>query len=459
MILPPMWRHQARELEQNHHKPKLALFWSPRMGKTRAAAEDARKSGLPRGLVTAPLSVCNDWVDMLVALGFTVVPAHKAPVKSLTKIRELRASGAVIVINDDKLPAACEELLRFDPQFCIFDEAHRLKRPSGKKSRAARRLGYNAQRVRLLTGTPAPNHYGDLWAPMSMTSRDENEWGSAFGRFRERFLIYDYMFPSRILGHKNTDVLQGLILKYASIVRREDVFGPDDFQYVTRSVELPPHARKLYDTFADKWMLDEPALKADNVLTHILRLRQIAAGYAETELVHTALIDRLLADLGEVVESGEKAIVYHQFRWEGAQAASRARAELHVPVYEYHGDVGPDDRKRIEREFNTTPGARVAFVQIQSGGTGISFASAEHLMFLSSTFSFAEMCQARDRVYAPDPELGKGKRRVIYDYRAKETIHDFIGEVLARKGSVHEALRNADREAIAYGSFKRRKAS
>ena len=459
MTLPPLWLHQKRELEDNHHKPKLALFWSPRMGKTRAAAEDARKSGLPRGLVTAPLSVCNDWVDMLVALGFTVVPAFKHPVAALTKIRALREKGAVIVINDDKLPKACEELLRFDPQFCIFDESHRLKAPAGKRSRAARRLGYNAQRVRLLTGTPAPNHYGDLWAPMSMTDRSVDGWGSTYGWFRENFLIYDHGFPSRVYGHKNTDVLQAKILKYASIVRREDVFGPDDFQYVTRSVELPPKARKAYDEFADKWMLDAPALKADNILTHILRLREIAAGYASTELLHTALIDRLVADLSEVVESGEKAIVYYQFRWEGAQAAIRARADLKVPVYEYHGDVGPDDRKRIEREFNTTPGSRVAFVQIQSGGTGISFASADHLMFLSSTFSFAEMEQARDRVYAPDPELGKGKRRVIYSYRATDTIHDFIGEVLDRKGSVHEALRNADREAIAFGSFKRRKAS
>ena len=142
---------------------------------------------------------------------------------------------------------------------------------------------------------------------------------------------------------------------------------------------------------------------------------------------------------------------------EGAQASGRARVDLKVPVYEYNGDVGPDERKRIEREFNTTPGARIAFVQIQSGGTGISFASADHLMFLSSTFSFAEMEQARDRVYAPDPELGKGKRRVIYSYRAKDTIHEFIGEVLDMKGNVHESLRNADREAIAFGSFKRRK--
>ena len=399
---------------------------------------------------------------MLEALGFQVFPAYKYAVAKLVELRKFRQQGCVIVINDDKLARGCEELLRFDPQACIFDEAHRFKAPTGQRSRAMRRLAYNAQRVRLLTGTPAPNHYGDLWAPMNAISRED--FGQTFGSFRDKYLITNPTFKSRVIGHKNADQLQALLLRYTSIVRREDIFGPDDWQLVTRSVELPPRARKLYDDFAREWMIDAPNLSASNTLTRILRLREIASGFvadSETRLVeilHSVLIDRLVADLGEIVASGEKAIVYHQFRWEGAQAAIRAKTDLRVPVYEYNGDTSIDERKRIEREFNETPGSRVAFVQIQSGGTGISFADAGHLMFLSSTFSFAEMEQARDRVYAPDPNLGKGKRRVIYSYRAANTIHDFIGDVLDRKGNVHEALRNADKEAIAYGSFKKRKA-
>ena len=456
-----MWAHQKRELEQNAHKSRLALHWSPRTGKTRAAAEDLKKSGIKRALVTAPLSVCPDWVAMLEALGFEVFPAYKYPVSKLVELRKFRQQGCVIVINDDKLDRGCEELLRFDPQACYFDEAHRFKAPAGRRSKAMRRLAFAAQRVRLLTGTPAPNHYGDLWAPMAALSRED--FGYTYASFRDKYLITNPTFPSQVIGHKNTDQLQTLILRYASIVRREDIFGPDDWQIVTRNVELPSRARKLYDDFAREWMLDAPNLSASNTLTRILRLREIASGFVAdnqtklVEILHSVLIDRLVADLSEVVASGEKAIVYHQFRWEGAQAAIKARTELRVPVYEYHGDTPPDERKRIERDFNETPGSRIAVVQIQSGGTGISFADAGHLMFLSSTFSFAEMEQARDRVYAPDPALGKGKRRVIYSYRATNTIHDFIGDVLDRKGNVHEALRNADKEAIAYGRFQTRR--
>jgi SNF2-related domain/Helicase conserved C-terminal domain len=462
VTLPPLWRHQSRELELNHHKPKLALFWSPRTGKTRAAAEDAKKSGLRRIVVSAPLSVCPDWATMFEALGFaTVVRAYEHRVADLVGLRPLRQAGAVVVINDDKLDRGIDELLRWGPEYYICDECHRGKAPRGRRSMAMRRLSKSATRVRLLSGTPAPNHYGDLWAPMN--GLDGDAWENSFGAFREKYLIYDPMFKSRIYGHKNTEQLQALILRFASIVRREDIFGPDDWQYVTRHVELPSKARRLYDDFAREWMISSPDLSASNTLVRILRLRQIAGGFIEDEqsgvieILHTALIERLMADLSEIVQSDEKAIVYYKFRWEGARAAQQAKAELRVPVYEYHGDVDTDARKRIEREFNGKPGARIAFVQLQTGGLGVSFADAGHLMFLSLDFSFADVEQARDRVYAPDPELGKGKRRVIYSYRAQDTIHDFIGEVLDRKGDVHSALRNADREAIAYGSFKRRR--
>lgn len=463
MTLPALWPHQSRELDTNHHKPKLMLAWSPRTGKTRTAAEDVKKSGARRAIVSAPLSVCKDWVDMFTALGFDVYEAYKHPIASLKVLRQLRQQGAVVIINDDKLARGIDELLRFGPEYFVCDEAHRGKAPRGERSKAMRRLSKTAGRVRLLTGTPAPNHYGDLWAPMN--GLDAEAWGQSFGSFRDKYLIVDPVFSSRVLGHKNVEQLQALILRFSSIVRREDIFGPDDWQYVVRQVDLPTRVRRLYDDFAREWMIAGPSLSADNTLTRILRLRQIASGFVTddttnaVEILHSVLIDRLIADLDEVVQSGEKAIVYHQFRWEGAQAATRARVDLKVPIYEYHGDTPTEDRKRIEREFNTTPGARIAFVQIQSGGTGISFADAGHLAFLSSTFSFAEMEQARDRVYAPDPELGKGKRRVIYSYRATDTIHDFIGQVLDTKGNVHEALRNADREAIAYGSFKRRKSA
>lgn len=457
----PRWPHQERALEHDHHKPKLAFHWSPRLGKTRAAAEDHVKAGLCRALVTAPLSVCPDWVEMFVALGYNVVPAYKHATSALQGLRKHRAdSRIVVVINDDKLDRGYDELARFGPQGLIVDEAHRFKKPTGKRSKAMRRLAFQAERVRELTGTPAPNHYGDLWAPMN--ALDPDAWERSYGAYREKYLIYDPQFPSRITGHKNTDQLQHLLLRYASIVRREDVFGPDDFQYVTRHVDLPPRARKLYDEFARDWMLADPALSAQNTLTRILRLREIAGGFVAdgqrgvVEVLHSVLVDRLLADLYEVAEANEKAVVYYQFRWEGATGALKAKS-LGVPVYEVHGDVPVDERKRINREFNELPGPRIVFCQLQTGSLGISFASATHLMYLSSTFSFSDMEQARDRVYAPAPELGKGARRVITDYRATDTIHDFIGEVQDQKGNVHESLRNADREAIAYGSFKRRR--
>jgi SNF2 family DNA or RNA helicase len=92
----------------------------------------------------------------------------------------------------------------------------------------------------------------------------------------------------------------------------------------------------------------------------------------------------------------------------------------------------------------------VAVVQVRSGGTGISFASASHALFVSRGFSFADDEQARDRVYA------RGAARCVTYYQARNTVDDFIAAVLSSKQDVHDAVTKADKETMAYGYINRK---
>ena len=47
--------------------------------------------------------------------------------------------------------------------------------------------------------------------------------------------------------------------------------------------------------------------------------------------------------------------------------------------------------------------------------------------------------------------------RTVTFYRVAGTVDDYIAEALASKQNVHEALMRADREALAYGTLRRRK--
>src|SRR5690606_32447763 len=82
-------------------------------------------------------------------------------------------------------PTRCEvhskELNEMPFQTVILDEAHRIKEPTAKQTRACWQVmtAPDVKQVWALTGTPIANHVGDLWsimhgvAPHEYTSKSE----------------------------------------------------------------------------------------------------------------------------------------------------------------------------------------------------------------------------------------------------------------------------------------------
>lgn len=88
-------------------------------------------------------------------------------------IRLLRCRQCDPVSGDERKTAAgCEvhpkELNSFEFRTCVLDEAHRVKDPRAKQTRAIWRVFHadTVERRWALTGTPIANHAGDLWSAM-----------------------------------------------------------------------------------------------------------------------------------------------------------------------------------------------------------------------------------------------------------------------------------------------------
>lgn len=425
---------------------------SPRLGKTREAGEHLARWRPKRALICCPLIVAPLWEAQLepYELG-PIVNLYSGPLQE--RLGRLSTDG-IAIANYDVLRSCVDVLIGWRPTALIGDESHLLKSPSAKRARAFRRLAWRADYVRLLTGTPTPNHYGDLWG--QMVALDKTEWGTSYERFAQRYLIRDSMFPSVVLGHRNVDELQARMLRYTTIVRRDDAFGPDTWQTVTRTVQMPPKAQHLYDKLVRDWLLHEHNVEAAHVLKRLVRLQQLASGYLPNEdgevlELHDAKVEAVLADLDEIVESGEKAVVFHRFRWEGERYAREIAARFpDTGLVVINGDTAVALRAALLEAFRASEGPVVAVVQTQSGGVGISFATATHALFVSRGFSFTDDEQARDRIYAP-----KARRCVTY-YECGGTVDEYISAVLGTKQNVHEAVVRADIEALAYGFIRKR---
>ncbi|MGH7745541.1 MAG: SNF2-related protein, partial [Candidatus Dormibacteria bacterium] len=411
----------------------------PRMGKTLVSTDLLESWGTKRNLVVAPLVVCPQWVNAALAAGFTPVSLYPCGAKRIRGVLEasMGHSGRfVAVINYDKIHHAYEDLVRWDAQALILDESHYMKSPSAKRSRYARKLAERIDKVRLLSGIPAPNHYGDLWAQMAALS--PKEWGSNRS-FRLRYLITDPLWPSRVLGHRNEEELLERVSHYADFYRREDCFGADSWQTVTRHVTLPPSARVIYENLkqglaAD--LADGVQLTTTHLLQKITKLQQAAAGFVlhdgETHHIHQAKLEAVEADLDEIAESGQKAVIFCKFIAE-TDAYAKLAAKYGT-TYVIRGDKTPEQREEAIRAVEQDPGPIFVICQIQAGGIGISLRKCTHALFVSRDFSFSNDLQARDRIYA------RGEPKVVTYYQATKTIDNLINVVLSRKENLHTML-------------------
>jgi SWI/SNF-related matrix-associated actin-dependent regulator 1 of chromatin subfamily A len=466
----PLWSHQLRAVNDYATRRK-ALLWSPRLGKSRASLEAytaaAHAFDYTRLIIVAPKVVCPQWTELLAKYEYSnIIPAYGMSVKEAREtIKKHLFKRAVVVVNYDKLPLKdrgvrlAEMLMGFNADGLIVDESHYCKDPRAGRTKTLHRIARDVKWLRLLTGTAAPNHYGNLWSQFVMVNPER--WYERYHDFAARYLIMNPMFPTMVQAHINVNELQAKLQIDADIVRREDVFGADQYQIVTRFVTLPTKARVLYTALVDDWIAnvdgkESPEIRADHALKRMTRLRQIGSGFVVDEhmtdgnkyiKLHDAKIAAVAADLNEIIESGEKAVLFHQYTWEGEQYFELAQSLTNFS-YRIYGGTDGDDRAKYVKQFNEAPGGAVLIAQTASAGIGISLASATHALFTTQGFSFAQEEQARDRIYAP------GKPKCITYYRARETVDDFIAKALATKQNVHDAVRTADIRAMAYGRIK-----
>lgn len=450
--MPKLREYQTEAASKTHCLDRLVYLISPRLGKTYLAADFLVNRKVTKGVVTAPLSVCPTWEAVLAEFGLKTIRGYKGSVSdALTRLEG--AKEGILVINDDRLHSMRHGIVKWGPQAFVGDESHRFRGVSSSRGKALRLVSRHVPLLRLLTGTPSPNHLGNLWG--QYTAVNPKAWGTSYEKFAQKFLIRDQMFPSRVLGVMHEDVLRDMLLTDSYMLRREDVYGPDTWQEVYRQVELPPAAAKVYKSLVNEWfaeLSDTEAVNADHILKRMTRLQQLTSGYTideegATHALHDAKIEAVMSDLEDIVTSGETAIVFHRFTPEGDTLFAKANDVFRdrAKIVKINGSVRTADRELAMRAVNESSSPVICIVQTQAGGTGISLKGATHALFMSQSFNFDDEQQARDRIYEP------GGRKCVTYYRCPNTVDSYIAQVLANKGNVHNAVRHADISELAYG--------
>lgn len=222
---PHHYQIEAREFIRKHRR--VALFLDCGLGKTVICLDclNRYRDMLP-ALIVAPLRcVTNVWPEEVGKWGFDL---SCSVVHGAKKVDRLIERTDLKVTNYESLGWLLDEIKtrgRCPFKTIIFDEASKLKSPTSKRTRFATAISEVIPNRVLLTGTPIPQGYADLWSQFFILDR-----GERFGTY------HNFISKAFDLDHFNRPTL-----KFGWDERIEKTIAPITYRGdAGELLELPP---------------------------------------------------------------------------------------------------------------------------------------------------------------------------------------------------------------------------
>ena len=279
-----------------------------------------------------------------------------------------------------------EHSLEYD--LVVLDEAQRIKNRNGATNKAI--CSIPRKRSWALTGTPVENGTQDL-----------------VGIFE--FLSAGYLNEQMSAPHLRDAVRDHIIRRTKSEVMS------DMPPLLTRDahLHLTPEQWATYEQAESQGVIQLNKMGDKITIQHVfelvLRLKQICNFDPATQC--SAKMDRLSAELQEVIASGHKAIVFSQW------VKTLDKIEAHLPEANplaYHGKVPSSKRDAILSEFKENPDRHVLLMSYGAGAVGLNLQFCRYVFLFDQWWNPAIEDQAINR--APPNWRGRQCHRHTYDF-------------------------------------------
>jgi SNF2 family DNA or RNA helicase len=364
-------------------------------------------------------------------------------------------------------PARCEVHIKVLNDFgfntVILDEAHRIKEPSSKQTRACWAVAHDpsVKRRFALTGTPVANHVGDLWSIMHFVMPTEYPTKS---KFVDRY------------GLQAWNAFGGLDIVGINPVTRTEFFNILDARFrrtpkalvlsqlprvvrATRWVNMSAKQAHAY-TEMEKRMITRldtgEVLLAANNLVNATRLLQLSSSYCEVDEAEPVPLTvlskcacygqgldehalgcangrRFIVRLIEpspkldamediIDELGEKPVVIAAESRQLIELAAKRFAKRKEPIGLITGSISEFDRQQAIQRFQANQ-IRAILMTSKAGGTGVDgLQHSDTMICLQRSWSMIDNVQLDGRV----DRIGSEKHNsvTIIDVVARDTIEE-----------------------------------
>lgn len=363
------------------------------LGKTVQAIVATKRVKPRRTVVVCPASVRENWKREWVEWG---------------------GHGALAVVSYSSLIR--RPVADTDGESCIdlviLDEAHYVKTPSSKRTKAALKLGQRAKWCWLLSGTPMPNDPRELYAPFKylwpehMTASTAFAWMDRYCKWVES----DYGY--RVFGTTplaRTEL--GPTLKKFMLRRRVSEVALDlpPLRFTAQSLPRDPDLR---DALLDLGVDPE---SEDSMST----LRRVLGTYKAPKVAQ-----EVLRELNNGLDS--IVVLYHHH--DTGDVLRDAFWKAKIPTQGFDGRVHPMKRQVAIDQFQAGYG-RCFLAQQTAAGIGITLTRSSEIVLVEPSWSPSDNDQAVKRVH----RIGQDKPCRARIFMVPDSLDEQVMGVLLRK--------------------------
>ncbi|MFS2294198.1 MAG: SNF2-related protein [Actinomadura sp.] len=428
----------------DHHNYVAEGILCHNTAQTLALLASEREEGRRPGptLLIGPMSLVGNWERE--AARFTpklrVYVHHGTGRHQGDGLAEAAAGADLVLTTYGTAARDAEALARIAWERVVCDEAQALKNSGTRQARAVRSI---PARTRIaLTGTPVENHLTELWSIMEFAN--PGLLGPR-AEFRRRFAI-----PIEREG----DERAAAALKRATgpfILRRlktdrSIISDLPEKQEIKVYCNLTAEQASLYRATVDD-MLQQIA-EADEtrrrglVLATMAKLKQVCNHPAQLLKDGSRLpgrsgkLERLEEICAEVVEQGEKALVFTQYAEFGSMLQPYLASRLERPVLWLHGGTSKRARDELVQRFQNDEEPAVFLLSLKAAGTGLTLTAANHVVHVDRWWNPAVEDQATDRAF----RIGQTRNVQVRKFICVGTMEERVDEMIERKKALAESI-------------------
>ncbi len=359
-----------------------------------------------RVLVVAPLSILGVWqeeFEKFADFPYSLTILKGTSAKKKEQLTKLPNEGLqVVVVNYESAWRLEKELLAYNADLVIADEAHKLKENRTSQSKGMHHIGDKAKYKLLLTGTVITNRELDVFSQYRFLN--PQIFGTSFYAFRNQYFdMGGYGNHTPIFRKWMTDNFLRKLHSVAFRVTKAECLDLPAITEEVRTVDLEKDAIKLYDSIEDESYaeLDESEVTTANILTRLLRLSQITGGHLTDDdgvvnTVSRAKLDALSDIIDSAMAEDKKLVIMARFVPE-LDDIQELLEKKKIGYAVVRGGV--KDRDNEIHRFQYDDRCRVFVGQIAAAGLGITLTAASTMVFYSLDYSMSNFEQAKARIH------------------------------------------------------------